>query len=232
MKRLSISEAEGLAKKLRADIGIGNEEPINAKTMLRQLHVLTMYRPLSEEAYGISVKSGKDGRFMLINSKTTRGRQHFTIGHELYHLLYDEHPTPHLCVKGESAGTERDANLFSSALLMPEDGLRRGVSAEETRTGRIELATVLRLEQLYGVSRSALLYRMKDLRLIDEQERKRLADISIKESAKEYGYDLSLYESGNDGVVIGDFGEKARRLFEMERISEGHYVELLNMIHP
>jgi hypothetical protein len=39
-----------------------------------------------------------------------------------------------------------------------------------------------------------------------------------------------LYEKGNEGVVIGDFGEKARRLFELEKISEGHYVELLNMI--
>jgi hypothetical protein len=31
-------------------------------------------------------------------------------------------------------------------------------------------------------------------------------------------------------VVIGDFGEKARLLFEQERISEGHYVELLNLL--
>ena len=31
-------------------------------------------------------------------------------------------------------------------------------------------------------------------------------------------------------LFIGDFGEKARILFESERISEGHYMELLNMI--
>ena len=42
--------------------------------------------------------------------------------------------------------------------------------------------------------------------------------------------DLSLYQPGNEGVVIGDFGEKARLLFEQERISEGHYVELLNLL--
>ena len=43
-------------------------------------------------------------------------------------------------------------------------------------------------------------------------------------------HDLSLYEAGNNGMVIGDFGEKARLLFESGRISEGHYYELLNMI--
>ena len=57
-----------------------------------------------------------------------------------------------------------------------------------------------------------------------------LKAVPVKESAKQYGYDLSLYESGNAGVVIGDFGEKARLLFESGRISEGHYYELLNMI--
>ncbi len=40
----------------------------------------------------------------------------------------------------------------------------------------------------------------------------------------------SKRKPGNEGVVIGDFGEKARLLFEQERISEGHYVELLNLL--
>ena len=50
--------------------------------------------------------------------------------------------------------------------------------------------------------------------------------IPVKESAMNYGYDKSLYESGNDGVFIGDFGEKARLLFETGKISEGHYTEM------
>jgi hypothetical protein len=29
---------------------------------------------------------------------------------------------------------------------------------------------------------------------------------------------------------MGDFGEKARLLFELERISEDHYEELLNLL--
>jgi hypothetical protein len=37
--------------------------------------------------------------------------------------------------------------------------------------------------------------------------------MEIQQIAAEYGYDLALYQSGNKGVVIGDFGEKARLLF-------------------
>ena len=68
--------------------------------------------------------------------------------------------------------------------------------------------------------------------LIPEEElQDHLAEsMEIQQIATEYGYDLSLYQPGNEGVVIGDFGEKARLLFEQERISEGHYVELLNLL--
>ena len=45
------------------------------------------------------------------------------------------------------------------------------------------------------------------------------------------GYDRSLYQSGNEGLIIGDFGAKARELYDKEKISEGHYMELLNMIN-
>ncbi len=31
-------------------------------------------------------------------------------------------------------------------------------------------------------------------------------------------------------IFIANFAEKARLLFEQERISEGHYVELLNLL--
>ena len=39
-----------------------------------------------------------------------------------------------------------------------------------------------------------------------------------------------IYEAANEGLVIGDFGEKARNLFDKEKISESHYMELLSKI--
>ena len=38
------------------------------------------------------------------------------------------------------------------------------------------------------------------------------------------------YESGNEGVVIGDYGIKAKQLFSDMKISESHYYELMNSI--
>ena len=80
--------------------------------------------------------------------------------------------------------------------------------------------------------RIELCYCLRHLRLLTEEElQDHLAEsMVIQQIATEYGYDLALYQPGNEGVVIGDFGEKARLLYEQERISEGHYVELLNLL--
>lgn len=229
MSKLTVIEAEQIAGMFRAKTGINLSEPIGAKTLLRKLKITTMYRPLSENSYGISCKSKSGRMFMMVNSNSTRGRQHFTIAHELYHLFYDESPVPHMC--GETISeVERNANLFASALLLPREGLLSMLSPKEVSNRGIDLSTILKMEQLFEVSRINLLVRLKECNLISKAQFEEIKSIPVKKSAMEYGYDLSLYNPGNEGVVISDFGEKARILFERGKISEGHYLELLNLI--
>ena len=235
MKKLAKEAIEQLALKMRAQAGLNPFEPIHTKTLLRKLGVMAIYRPLSEKACGLSMRSADgSGKFMLINSNNSRGRQHFTICHELFHLFYDEEPKPHIC---GTPGMEREpaeinANAFSSALLLPQAGVLESIPSEEIMNRRITTATMLRVEQLFGVSHQSLCYCLRHLRLLTEEELQTHLEESkvIQDIATEYGYDLSLYQPGNEGVVIGDFGEKARLLYEQERISEGHYVELLNLL--
>lgn len=232
MKKLSLDAAEILASKFRLEIGGSSSEPLNVKSVLRKKKILTIYRPLSKESYGLSLKSKSGDCFMLVNSNSTRGRQHFTIAHELFHLYYDENPTPHICGINLSGvnSAEKNADLFASALLMPKEGLLLSIPAEEIADRNVKLATVIKLEHFFSVSRSSLLYRLKAIGILTEANLQSLLSISVKESAKQYGYDLSLYNSGNENLVIGDFGEKARFLYDSEKISEGHYLELLNLI--
>lgn len=229
MRRLTIQEAEALSDKFRSFIGISLNEPINVKTLLRKLGVTAMYRPLSEDSYGISCKSKSGKMFMLVNSKSTRGRQHFTIAHEFYHLFYDENPTPHMC-SGNATGEEKNANMFASTLLLPKGGVLNMLSAEEIANHEVGMATILRIEQLFGVSRSNLVLRLKGMGILSQKQVDDILQVPVKDSARAYGYDLSLYEPGNENLLIGDFGEKARLLYESGKFSEGHYIELLNMI--
>ena len=169
MKKLSLDTANQLATKFRIESGFNTTEPISTKNILRKKNILTIYRPLSNKFYGLSMKSKEDNFFMLINSETTRGRQHFTVAHELYHLFYDDNLMHHICLDTpEYSISEKNADLFAAALLLPHEGILNFLSPDEIKSKNIKLATVLKLEQRYSVSRHSLLYRLKALVLLHE----------------------------------------------------------------
>ena len=228
MSRLNIQQAERLAQKFRADLGLNDSEPIHTKTILRKENIVTMYLPLSENVHGLSLKH-EGHKFMLINSTRTRGRQHFTIAHELYHLYLEDNPSPHICSNGKNI-SEANADMFASAFLMPSNGINANIATSEIKDRNISLATIIRLEQYFSVSRKALLIRLQKLNLLSQSQYEEYLLTHPIQTAKDYGYDISLYKSGNTNLVLGDFGTLARTLFENDIISEGNYFELLNQI--
>jgi len=233
MSRLTVDSAQALASQMRTVLRVANGEPLNMKTVLRQLNVMTMYRPLSDRLWGLSLKTpDAKGIFMLVNSNSTRGSQHFTIAHELFHLFFDDNPTPHFSsLASQLDGSERSANMFASALLMPREGICQNIASEELIARQVSVETILRLEYLYGVSHTTMVLRLKELKLISQECVDYLNKLSIVHEATLRGYDRSLYQCGNNGLVIGDFGTIAKRLYDAEKISEGHFLNLLNMIN-
>lgn len=231
MSKITLDIAENFAVKMRSLLQMSLTVPINVKTVLRILGVITSYKPLSDTVYGLSLRSS-DGRFrfMLVNSNSTRGRQHFTIAHELYHLYFDENPRPHFCKEGLLDESERAANMFARAFLMPRAGIMKSIPDEELASGRVSLTTVLNLESLFEVSHIAMLIRLKELKLLSNSDFENYQAVRVTREAALRGLSTDLYNKGNEGLVIGDFGSRARELFEKEIISEGHYVELLNKI--
>lgn len=230
MKASLINLVESQVSKFRQSVGLSDTEAVNLKSLLLKLNVQTIYRPLSESFSGMSLKSGHL-RFMLINSNQPRSRQHFTIAHELYHLFVEENPMPHKCENGgKKDESEQCADAFALRFLMPKDGVIQLIPDSELMSGGVSLGTVIRLEHYFSISRAATLNRLYDLKLIDKTVKEKLAAYPAIRTAREYGYDTKLYEPGNENLVIGNFGEKARNLFDNEKISEGHYLELLHKI--
>ena len=230
MKTTLLNYVESQASRFRQFAGLSDSEAVSLRSLLLKLNVLTLFRPMSDSFSGMSLK-GNGQLFMLINSNQPRCRQHFTIAHELYHLFIENNPVPHRCqAGGKKNESEQCADAFALMFLMPADGVRQMIPEDELKQGKVSLATALKLGQYFGTSHAAVLNRLSDLNLIGRNEREQLSGISVKRACREYGYDTSLYESGNDGRVIGDFGEKARKLFEADKISEGHYLELLHKI--
>ena len=222
---------EKQAAEFRSKFGFTSSDPIRLKSLLIKLNVVTLFRPLSDNFSGMAIKV-KENRFILINSNHSIGRQHFSICHELYHLYIQENVTPYHCTSGVlnfRDKIEYNADLFAAYLLMPKDGIISLVPDEQLKKDKITLETILKLEHYFSCSRSVLLNRLKEMQLISANSIDKFkTDIIL--SAKKYGYDNNLYKSGNEGLIIGDFGATAKRLFDKDKISEGHYLELMNSI--
>lgn len=230
MKTALLNIIDQQVTEFRQSIGLSDSMAVNLKSLLLKLNVLTVYRPLSKTFSGMSLKSPSGEKFMLINSNQPKGRQHFTIAHELYHLFIEKNPVPHNCgAESNKSESEQCADAFALRFLMPYNAILQMIPAVELK-GKISLATVIRMEHYFSVSRKAILNRLYDTKFISRQQRDTLLMYPPMRTAQEYGYDTSLYLPGNENLVIGDFGEKARKLYDEEKISEGHYRELLNKI--
>jgi Zn-dependent peptidase ImmA (M78 family) len=217
-----------LTAEFRAKNGLGKTEPIRLTSLLMKLNIQTFFKDVDEKISGMSIKSGED-MFMLINSNKPMGRQHFTICHELYHLFYEENFESNICTieNGEKPrGKEKIAAAFASNLLLPEEGIIGLIPHDELSTNKINLLTILKIEQYYSCSRAALLSTLKRMRLITALKYNEFNQ-NVIHNAKRYGYSTELYEPGNRNKIIGNYAEKAKRLYDSGKISLQNYITIM-----
>lgn len=216
------------ANKFRRLCGISNDAPIDFEKLLTSLDVLTVFRPLVGEFSGMALKT-KNSNFMMVNTNVSVGRQNFTIGHELYHLFIQDGFSFQMCNAGKfdkKNKEEYNADSFSSYFLMPEAGIIKQIPEKELAWGgEISLATVVKLEQYFGVSRTAMLIRLHKIGLLRKDYSNWKKDIT--KSALEYGFSDKLYKKTGEEYVIGNYGFKAKELFDNGIISESHYNSLM-----
>lgn len=220
---------EAKAYKFRSELGLGTESSLDLEKLLMTLGVLTVYKPLESEFSGMALKTNEN-LFMLVNSAIPVGRQNFTIGHELYHLFIQNDFQSQQCIVGKFDKKDKEeynADVFSSYFLMPDAALIKQIPEKELGWGEtISLATIIKMEQYFGVSRAALLVRLSKAKYINHDDYKPYLKGVIK-SALEHGFSPDLYQKNEINKVIGDYGTKAKTLYDHEKISESHYHSLM-----
>lgn len=115
----------------------------------------------------------KEGRpFIFYNVNTTRGRQRFTIAHEIGHAFL--HTDLFACRVAETFSrhktsrrpvAESEADFFASELLIPMPLLDRHAPAElEVLPEAAHNRLVVRLSRTFNVSKTAMRIKLHDLR--------------------------------------------------------------------
>ena len=132
------------------------------------------------DKYGLKLKAGKfaDGAIAGVYERDTYTiylseddpiqRQTFTVGHELGHFFLHQHKQKdifrrvdafHLdTTRGTDKIEEAEANFFAAVLLIPTDLIR---------TYWLVMKEIEHLATLFGISETAVFWRLKNLGLID-----------------------------------------------------------------
>jgi Zn-dependent peptidase ImmA (M78 family)/transcriptional regulator with XRE-family HTH domain len=155
---------------------------------------------LVEKAFGVDVAvvdlgpdfdglatSADDVKLVVLSTSQLPSRQRFTLAHELGHLLAGDDQGVHLdhdvFDKAQRDNpSEKRANAFAAAFLMPDEILRDAVgSTGLTHDGFTALATDLMVTPM------ALAFRLRDLRLIDAGTCDRFRSTSAAVAARTAG---------------------------------------------
>ena len=230
-----IKEVDRLASNFRTENGYGVNEPIHLTSLLLRKNIITIFRPLSAKFSGMAIKANNDLKFMMVNQNHCLGKQHFTIGHELYHLFIQEAFSSQRCMTAlfdkQIDVAEQKADMFAACLLLPETGITELIPiSERQKRNMISAETIFKIQQYYSLSINALIYRLVELGFVDKNYFDKYSS-DKKNTARKLGYDISLYEPGNKFKVIGNYGLLVNQLYKNRKISEPYYLELLNAIN-
>lgn len=157
------TEPDVAAVSLRQFWGLG-ERPISNMLALVETQGVRVFS-LAENTASVNAFSfwRDDKPFIFLNNFKTAESSIFDTAHELGHLVMHKHGDPKA-----SRSTEREADRFASAFLMPAKDVRARVSRS------ININTVLQAKVRWRVSAMAMAYRLNSLGLLSSWQYKSL----------------------------------------------------------
>lgn len=158
----NIAEPKQAAALTRAAVGLSPDTPIpNIVNAVEKSGVVVLLLPVPlEDIDAFSTWAGLQSRrpVIVIPEGKFGHRLRFSIAHELGHLVMHEAP------RGPLGQIEREANQFAAEFLLPEIAMRQEISTP------VNLFSLSRLKEAWGVSLQFLVRRAAELEIITERQ--------------------------------------------------------------
>jgi len=157
-----IERAKYAAKKAREELGLSEKELIRDIAGLLEDAGIKLY-PLirvSDDFFGLSVAADDGGPAIIVNvwDRISVERRIFSAAHELGHLLL-HFDTYDITVSSEDVGQEKEADIFASYFLMPDEVfMGEWIGA----AGLPLVQRVFKVKHIFRVSYKTVLYRLSE----------------------------------------------------------------------
>lgn len=218
------------AQELREALGEDANSPVDIFSLACQIRKLTIvYYPLGENISGMCVKNDKV-KLVAINSTMSYGRQRFSLAHEFYHLHFDDSSGFNVCSKklDSTNEVEKRADQFASYFIAPYKSLKekvRKICGDRIPT----IQDVIELEQYFGMSHQAMLWRLVLEGYLTKVEREAYS-LGVMSIAKGLGYDDKLYKPSPIEMQKRTYGYYLKQVVHLQQrdlVSQGKIDELL-----
>lgn len=223
--------AEHSAQEERARLNLGAHQPIyRLRKTLEEAGLRVFVEKLDSKLAGLYVFVPDFGYCILINRVHPRERRRWTIAHEYGHFLTDrERPgVDYYRSMQRKPESERFADSFAAAFLMPEAGVQRRFYDEIERSGDFKVGDLCRIADFFGVSLMAMALRLEVLALIPRGSWDQISEsrVPIRALKKEAGVDLDE-STGMPKPYPQRYKLLAVQAFVDQKITEGQLARLL-----
>ena len=220
-------QIDSLASKIGNMLNLGSRPALSLqKAMEQSLQIKILFVELSDFGSAASTVHPELGAAIIVNSEEAPWRINFTLAHELFHVITWDAVGAGDMENNEQffSEIEKKADRFASALLLPEAEIRQEL-AKRVIEQKLPYSDIVDVAREFGVSTSALLYRMANLRMMPWEKANDLA--KNEELAM---IDRRIRKDGaNDAPVSERFVLFAVKCLRKGLISRGKFAEILGI---
>lgn len=196
--------AYALAEEIRSELNLGDYPAASlVKTLEERFGIKFFFNDMGGN--GSAASSVSDyGNCILISSSEPVWRQHFSLAHELFHIItWDENILMEI-EKNEKLRIQNEklADAFAAGLLVPSEILHHEILLLAKNDKSLNEAGIVAIARQFGVSLEALLWRMVHTGFISsEQVKLALADEKLRVLDKEIRTEMPMNTYQNNRFV-------------------------------
>lgn len=256
----AIQQGQKIAAEERQRLGLGIAPVGELGELLESQGVRTAMVSLPANISGLTLSDDTIGVFVVVSAAHPELRRRFSLAHEYAHVLLDRDRSGAISrAENRSDLLEVRANAFAAEFLMPMDGVIQFVQAlgkgaasraqmavfDEAEAVQVEqraapgsqeiqLYDVALLAHHFGASRISALYRLKNLRFVDERDFHRLKSQEEAGAGKSIAEFLAAPELSGGQSTREDFRRRflglALEAYRREEITQSKFSELAAMV--
>lgn len=221
----SMSDAEALAVKTRALLGLDDSEPANdLVARAADLGLLVFSADLGVDTADAGTILLHQGGVSLVNSHNKVGRRRLAAAHELGHYVIADEYTIDWRVGGQAGDIESLLDRFARALLLPETGVRTRWTEWNEKHALRDLAVLL--GSGFRVDMATLARRLQELGLIDSEQAATVRTVTTTQAdIVEHGLAIPTDLEGTS--LPARFQKAVLRALREDRISRERALDLL-----